>query len=317
MKNRGVLLVWLAACWAVATAGQAQVTVDIQLEQTQFLPDESLPIKVRIVNRSGRDLPLGKEADWLTFVVQTHEGRPVAKLSDPPVQEEFTLESSMAASRKVDLMPSFDLSQLGRYTVTALVKIKAWNQEIASPGRSFEVTSGFKLWEQSFGVPGTGEPPEVRKYALLQANYLKKLMLYVRLTDATETKMARVFPAGPLMSFSRPEPQIDRESNLHLLFQKGARAFGYLMINPAGEMLLRQTHDIADGSRPSLRLGENGRVYVAGGSRRLTREDVPLPPPEIVDPASLTDSLSSINSTSAGVTNALPAATTNAAKSRP
>jgi len=35
----------------------------------------------------------------------------------------------------MDLMPYFDLSKPGRYTVTAAVKIKQWNQEVSSGER--------------------------------------------------------------------------------------------------------------------------------------------------------------------------------------
>src|SRR5262245_49003959 len=110
----------------------AQVTVEIIFDQEQFLRDESLPTKVRITNRSGQTLQLGKEADWLTFAVERRDGSTTSKLSDVPVQEEFSLESSMAAVRRVDLMPYFDLSEPGHYKVTALLKIKQWNEEVSS-----------------------------------------------------------------------------------------------------------------------------------------------------------------------------------------
>ena len=48
----------------------AQVTVDVLLDQEQYLPNEAMPVAVRITNRSGQPLHLGAEADWLTFSVQ-------------------------------------------------------------------------------------------------------------------------------------------------------------------------------------------------------------------------------------------------------
>ncbi len=181
----------------------AQVSVEVVLEQDQFLRDESLPVKVRITNRSGQTLNLGKEADWLRFTLESRDGGAVSRLGDAPVLGEFSLESSLAASKPVDLMPYFDLSKPGRYTVTATVKIKQWNQEVSSRAKDFEIVRGTKLWEQEFGVPVAAGPPEVRKYALQQANCLKRLLLYVRLTDPDERRVFRVFPVGPLVSFSR------------------------------------------------------------------------------------------------------------------
>ena len=99
-----------------------------------------------------------------------------------------------------------------------------------------------------------GTAPEARKYTLQQANYIKQLTLYVRVTDLTEQRVFKVLPVGPLLSFSRPEARIDRDSNLHLLFQTGARSFLYQVINPEGDLLARQTHSLpAWNARAALR----------------------------------------------------------------
>jgi len=257
-------------------AGTAQVTVDIVLDQEQYLRDESLPVKVRITNRSGRALKLGATADWLNFTVENREGHNVARLGDLPVKEEFTVESSMVATRTVDIAPFFNVGLPGRYTVSAEMKIPEWNQQISSKPRNFSVTRGAPLWEQIVGLPGTGSAvPELRKYILQQAN-VKHLTLYVRITDESEHKTFKLVPVGQMVSFSRPEPQVDKESNLHLLFQSGARSFVYAVVTPAGDIILRQRHDYA-GTRPTLRSGDNGRIGVAGGQRFFRRDDVPPP----------------------------------------
>src|SRR5688572_19522305 len=194
-------------------AGTAQVTVDIVLDQEQYLRDESLPVKVRITNRSGRPVKLGGTADWLNFTVENREGHNVARLGDLLVKEEFTVESSMVATRTVDIAPFFNVGLPGRYTVSAEMKIPEWNQEIRSQSRNFSITRGAPLWEQVVGLPGTGSAvPELRKYVLQQAN-VKHLTLYVRVTDEKEDKTFRLLPVGQMVSFSTPEPQVDKESN--------------------------------------------------------------------------------------------------------
>jgi hypothetical protein len=254
----------------------AQVTVEVVLDQEQYLRDEAIPVKVRITNRSGQTLKLGRDADWLSFSIETREGHSVARLSDAPVKEEFTLDSSRVATRRVNLTPHYDLSLAGQYSVTATVKIPEWNQELPTKPKRFEVVRGTRLWEQTIGVPsGDTAAPEIRRYVLQQA-HLKRLTLYARVTDESENVTYRLLPLGPLVSFSRPEPQVDKESNLHLLFQTGARSFSYSVITPKGELVLRQTHDYAR-TRPALRNGDDGRIYVAGGQRRLATDDLPPP----------------------------------------
>jgi hypothetical protein len=252
----------------------AQVSVEILLDQEQYLRDESLPVKVRITNRSGKPLRLGRDADWLSFAVETRDGRAVARISEAPVKEEFTLQSSMVGTRRVDLTPYYDLNALGQYSVAATVKIPDWNQELTTKPRKFEIVRGTALWEQAIGLPGRDNTaPEVRKYILQQA-HLKRLTLYVRITDETDNITHRLLPVGPLVSFSHPEPQVDKESNLHLLFQTGARSFSYSVLTPKGDLILRQTHDY-NRTRPVLRSKDDGRIYVAGGQRRFAADDLP------------------------------------------
>jgi hypothetical protein len=265
----GVLLLTLVSL-------NAQIAVELVLDQAQYLRDEPVLAKVRITNRSGKTLKLGRDADWLTFAIETSEQRAVARISDVPVKEEFTLGSSMIATRRVDLTPHFDLTSSGQYTLTATVKIPDWNQELPTKPKKFEVVRGTRLWEQAIGVPGSDiAAPEIRKYILQQAQ-LKRLTLYARVTDESENLTYRLLPIGPLVSFSRPEPQVDKQSNLHLLFQTGARSFSYSVLTPKGEVILRQTHDYTR-TRPVLRSSEDGRIYVAGGQRRFGADDLPPP----------------------------------------
>ena len=265
-----------AILWASVAGATAQVSVEVLLDQEQFLRDESLPVKVRISNRSGQTLKLGQDAGWLTFSIQRRDGYVVPKLSEPSVVGEVTLDSAMALTKSWNLMPHFELSQPGRYQVTATIHIKQWNREETSESKEFEIIRGTKLWEQDFGVPVASGPPEVRKYMLQQASFVKRLMLYVRVTDVAEHQVFRVLPVGYLLSFSRPEAQVDRLSRLHLLFQYGPRAFQYLMISPDGEILVRQTHDYTS-TRPVLRSNKEGKIFVNGGMRRYTEEDIPSP----------------------------------------
>src|SRR2546425_2018439 len=148
-----ILPLTLVLLLASALLAAGQISIEVLIDQDQFLRDESLPVKVRITNRAGQTLHLGQDNEWLGFAVESLDGAVVSKLADVPVTGEFTLESAQTATRQVDLMPCFEVSQAGRYTVTATVKVKQWNEEISSKPRGFEIVRGTKLWEQAFGVP--------------------------------------------------------------------------------------------------------------------------------------------------------------------
>ena len=270
------ILCCLVFVLAPASWLHAQVSVEIVLDQEQYLRDESLPVKVRISNLSGQTLHLGKEEDWVSFTVESLSGFLVPRTADPKLGAAFDLESSLTATKEVNLMPCYGLGRPGRYTVTASVKIPQWNQELITKPKTFEISNGTKVWEREFGVPATNAPPEVRKYTLIQANFLKQMRMYVRVTDAADAKVFRVIPIGQLLSFSHPEAQIDKTSRLHLLFQSGPRSFIYTIIAPDGELIARQIHDYTD-TRPVLRSGPDGRFLIVGGVRRPTSYDLPAP----------------------------------------
>lgn len=271
MRKLSLILTLMAVALPRAPA---QVTVEVTLDQDQFLPAESIWAAVRIKNLSGQSLRLGDSADWLAISVEARDGFIVARNDDIPVAGEFTLGNAMVKTKRVNLSPYFNLTKPGRYSIIATVRIKDWDREFMSKPKSFDIIDGMKLWEQEFGVPQSAGPPEVRKYALQQAIYLKQLKLYVRLTDTSDSKVFRVFTLGPMVSFGRPEPQVDKASRLHVLFQTGARTFLYCVLNPDGNVIKRQTYDYI-GSRPRLVMDSDGNVTVTGGVRRFNAGDLP------------------------------------------
>jgi hypothetical protein len=290
MKKIGLCLSLFAASLAAACA---QLKVEVVLDQDQFLLGEALPATVRIINRSGQTLHLGADDSWLTFAIEPQGGTPVVQNGDVPVTGEFVLETAQRATKHVDLAPYFSLSQPGHYAVVATVHIKTWSYDAASAPKGFDVIEGAKIWEQQFGVPNTGSnsAPEIRKYVLQEANYLKKqLGLYLSITDSTGEKAYRVSHIGRLLSFSRPEAQVDKLCNLHVLYQNGPRSFSYTVYDPAGALLARQTHEYLN-TRPRLQVDPEGNISVYGGQRRLTSDDLPplkpaAPPTDSAPPAS-------------------------------
>ena len=265
------LFVWLPE------AG-AQMFVEVKLEQEQFLPGETLPVVVRVTNRSGQSVKLGDEPDWLTFSVESRDSFVVSKNGEVPVLETFSLDTAKVATKRVDLAPYFALTRSGRYRVVATVRIKGWGAQIASSPKDFDIIEGAQLWTREFGVPasaGSNQPPELRRYTLLEANYLRSgLRLYFRLSDVAGARIFRVFPLGQMISFGRPEAEVDGHSQLHVLHQNGARTSLYTVINPAGDAVTRQLYDFLE-ARPRLQPDRAGNISVTGGVRRPTQIDLP------------------------------------------
>lgn len=277
MKN---VAVWFGALLLGALSAGAQIiSVQVLLESEQYVPNEPLIAKVRINNSSGQTLRLGDDPNWLTFVIESHQGPYVRMLKLPDVMGGFELESSHTATKHVDLAPCFDLSKIGRYNVTATVRAPGFTTAYASPTKWFHIANGKPLKEMVFGTPANIAPagpdgePEVRKYILVQAQSGYDSKLYARVTDRYDNNI-KVVPLGTLISFSKPVPQLDKWSNLHVLFETGGRTFSYSAINPDGLLIARETHEYSD-TKPTLGTTDEGRILVHGGQRRPAADDVP------------------------------------------
>lgn len=295
MKTFSLILV--LAVLTLARAG-AQVTVVIELDQDQFLPSETVPVAVKITNRSGQTLHLGVNPDWLTFNVESEDSTVVVKSGEVPALGAFDLGSSQVATKRVDIAPYFGITRPGRYRLIATLRIKDWGAEITSSPKNFDVISGAKLWSQDFGVPvpagATNTTPEVRKYSLLKANYLSsQLRLYVQVSDSVEAQVFKVIPIGKMVAFSDPETQLDRYSNLHVLWQSGASYFTYAVVDPSGQLVEQEIFDYVK-TRPRLSMKIDGTVLVVGGVRRtkpqampmvLAPNELPATPPAAATPA--------------------------------
>jgi len=270
-------------CLAAPLAGFSQIRVELEFEQETYLPQEPLHAVVRIYNSSGQTLVLGKDGEWLSFTVDSVDGSVVQQKKPVEVEGEFTLPSASRAKKMVNLAQAFELNRQGRYNVTATVHLSAgdWRESFSSRPRHFGISPGSKLWESAFGLPADPHEsrPEMRKYQLLQANHLKELTLYVRVTDEAEAETFALFTLGKLLGISRPEPQLDRWNNLHVFYQNSARGFLYNVLTPEGQVLTRQTWEIGE-SRPTMVANAEGRISVRGGQRRISATD--LPPPELL-----------------------------------
>jgi hypothetical protein len=132
----------------------------------------------------------------------------------------------------------------------------------------------------------TNGPPEVRKYVLQEANYLRsQLRLYVIVSDETGSHVFKVVQIGKMVSFSQPETKLDRSSNLHVLWQSGASTFVYVVLSPDGEVLKQEIYDYVSAHPRLKQLSADGSVGVDGGALRVKPEESDDEMPMIKPPA--------------------------------
>ena len=97
----------------------------------------------------------------------------------------------------------------------------------------------------------------------------------MQVSSAEGAHVFKVTGLGPLVSFSSPEAQVDRISQLHVLWQSGPQSFSYAIIGPDGSLVARDVYDNYN-SRPRLTVDTNGQVVVLGGVRRPKPGELPV-----------------------------------------
>ncbi|MDD9867493.1 MAG: hypothetical protein OXS32_14205, partial [Verrucomicrobiales bacterium] len=233
---------------------------------------------LKIVNFSGQTLVFGEDNNWLQFEIETETGEVVTPIAEPPkVEGRFTVESSIRATKRIDLAPYYALEKAGNYKLIAKVYVKQWKRSLPVKPVKFTVSNGSILWHRTFGLPvKEGEPagqPKQRRYVLQQAKNLRMMTLYARVDDGPGARVHRVFPVCPMVAFNDPTAQVDPTGNLHILCQSGARTYNYTVLDPDGKIRIRHHYQIV-GSRPRLNF-KDGKIHVAGGLKLLRPDDIP------------------------------------------
>jgi hypothetical protein len=98
--------------------------------------------------------------------------------------------------------------------------------------------------------------------------------IYVRVGNESGSQTFALTPVGSMVSFSQPEAQLDRFSNLHILYQGGASSFIYSVVNPDGDIVRREIYDYRD-THPRLGANDDGDIVVIGGVRRVRPDELP------------------------------------------
>jgi hypothetical protein len=253
---------------------QAQVSLDVKLPQRQFLRNQSLPVMVRIENKSGQSLKIGATPDWLSFTVETQDGKSISPVRDILAGGEFELDASESISKTLDLSEGYDLSRVGSFKLTAFARFPSLNYTAHSATVPFQIMRGAQIWEEVCGVASTSGPPRMIRYSLQQAHHMKDLTLFVRVSEEAEEGQAQLLELGPTVSFATPESLIDKNSHLHVLYQSGPRDFDYCEVGPRAQLLSRDSFDRTP-SRPHLKPDASGRITIVGGVRKNRTETRP------------------------------------------
>lgn len=261
------LLLFLFGCLLLAPAAHAQLQVGISLHRSLYIRYEPIIATVTITNLSGRPLVLSDQSDtpWFGFQIESKSdngNRPVSPRMSSFPKDTVAIGPGETLRRQVNITPLYVLDDFGRYSIRANVFESEQNRYYSSPSAPFEITEGRLLWEENVGLPLDGSP---RRISLLAHRLPNSTSLYLRIINPDAGRVFCTHKLGDLMSYGKPDVELDTNNEVHILQLRAPRNFVYSHIGLNGEIRVRKAYDQTTESKPTLRRGPNGEVLVVGG----------------------------------------------------
>lgn len=288
MKPLALLLAVIIGWWAGVANGQ--LAVQAKTDKDTFLLYEPIPVTVGLRNLTGRTIQLTGSADtpWLNFVIADEGGSLLGAAGELKTEESVLIPPGQTVSRKVDILPLYDLRRRGNFTVQARVE-QGGIQAISMPVK-IVIVNGRELWTQTVALPVADQKEdEYRTYSLIARRGDKEDLLHICVKDEPHQLVYGVIGLGGYIPLAEPEARVDRNGHLHVLYPGGPRAYGYVHVDPQARIIERAVY--ADrSSKPRLVIND-GAVSVRGGEqtepraeRVMTQEELNPPPPPPAPP---------------------------------
>jgi hypothetical protein len=250
--------------FVLVTATEAQVQVDLKFKRLQYIAYEPVVANVAITNLAGRDIEL-HDADgqsWLGFEIAGSEEQTIAPLAAVNREPPLRIAAGQRVTRQIDLTPLYPVQEFGAYHVRTNVYFADLGKFFYSTTRVFEVTDARPIWQETVGVPGSGE---VRTYSLMTNRFPDHTSLYVRVQNKDTSVVYATYSLGRTISFEQPQAEIDHANQLHVLHCAAPRTWSYSRIGLNGE-LLEHSSFMETRNRPRLVHSGNGEIAVRGGA---------------------------------------------------
>lgn len=277
---RKLLLVPLLA-GMVSVSAEAQVDLTCKLNHERTIQYESVMVRVRLINNTGRPIDLAdSDSDaFFRFDIEQIPGimlpqtRPLVFTGSALVLPRGKLDVS------VELLSSYDLRQTGPYTLTARLDI---GDKTISSGKMFlDVVPGFEISRHGTALPDN--PAASRTYILKTLHRERSERLFVQIDDEATDESLGVLELGSIVRLFTPVTLVDAECQLHVLHQSGPDRFIHSVVTPEGKPVNRESY-ASEISSIRMEEKDDGQVVIKGGrlmsgSPETLQVDVPIAQP--------------------------------------
>lgn len=252
----------LAVAATTATAS-AQVSVNIQMGQTQFLAGEAMLVSVTISNHTGGDILLANSGrtPWLDMVVKRGNGESASALGRTNFGA-VKIASGQSMVKTIDISGLYNLREQGSYSVSALIRYGSGNNGFVSNRLLFSCVNVRPDWSQKVGVPG--QPGKTHEFRVMNFTSSTKSMIYAQVVDSKTGISLQTLNLGQALLFRKPQAAVDRTQTLNILYLATTEFYVHARIDVNGRFLGRDLHKRGGSGDPRLVTFADGSVKVAG-----------------------------------------------------
>ncbi|MES2995351.1 MAG: hypothetical protein V4733_00910 [Verrucomicrobiota bacterium] len=250
-----------AAIFASALPAAAQYVTNLKLDRKQYLAGEPVMATITITNHSGVTRVFANDGrlSWLDFILRTSQGHPVTPRGKHPFGP-MKIDPGQTLAREIDLNRHFMLSNVGNFSVSAVIRPPGPNSEATPTNRVlFTQQSGSPLWQQKVGINGG---TQTREFKLLRMNGPQRSHLYAQVVDNASGHPINTFLLGDMLSLRRPLNTVDRHQRMHTMFLATPTAWIHCCVDSDGRLITRQIHYRAATGDPQLVTSSDGSVVV-------------------------------------------------------
>ncbi len=274
---------------ALAFPAAAQVSVELALNQYNYMQYEPVYARIRIRNFSGQPLVFGKneklKGDLLLHI--THRGR----LVKPIGQKEFSLVGTvlMPGQTQEFIFPIdryYCMNFVGEYRVYAYVRHQMMKDTFRSHECVLEITKGVEIWRRTVGIPKvlTGRrklsemPQEIDSRAFVLRVMTERASRYYYLLVEDPKRIYAVIRVGREIAMVPYSLNVDMLNRLHLIVPAAPRLFRYMVVNLDGKVEQQEMYMQENKVVPRLvRNKDTGEVTRVGGVAAMPGVDYAVP----------------------------------------
>lgn len=252
----------LACFFICATPASAQLSATLKLSKRQYLAGEPIKALITITNYAGQPLTFASDGrtQWLDFVVKNNQAESVTPLASATFGK-ITIAAGQTMAREVDLAQTYQLSEPGTYSVSAVVHMPGSATEGTSTNRvSFNQSPGAPFWTQKVGIAGRGN--QTREFRILNFSGDEKDQIYAQIIDNRTGQNIRTFLLGDVLMLRKPLVTVDRSQRMHVMFLATPTMWVHCQIDTDGKLVKRELHQRGDQGDPQLLTFSDGSVKV-------------------------------------------------------